>query len=100
MELVYRVQTSAPDVFDVTSENKAVLDMYGPGSTALGCLMAVRLAKKGVRMVQVYYSKGDPWDAHADIEAHRKNARDSDQPFAAVVKDLKSRGVWKDRRVR
>ena len=58
--------------------------------------MAVRLVERGVRMVQVYYAKGDPWDAHADIQAHRKNAKDSDQPFAAVIKDLKSRGLFKD----
>src|SRR5262249_58315975 len=64
--------------------------------TARGCLTAVRLVEKGVRMVQVYYAKGDPWDAHVDIQAHRKNAKDSDQPFAAVIKDLKSRGLWKD----
>ena len=55
--------------------------------------MAVRLVERGVRMVQVYYAKGDPWDAHADIQQHRKNAKDSDQPFAAVIKDLKSRGL-------
>src|SRR2546422_5795700 len=67
-----------------------------PGSTARGCLMAVRLAEKGVRMVQVYYAEGDPWDAHYDILAQRKNAKDSDQAFAAVIKDLKSRGLWKD----
>ena len=70
--------------------------LYGPGSTARGCLMAVRLVERGVRMVQVYYAKGDPWDAHGDIQAHRKNAKDSDQPFAAVIKDLKSRGLFKD----
>jgi uncharacterized protein (DUF1501 family) len=58
--------------------------------------MAVRLIQRGVRMAQVYYAKGDPWDAHADIQAHRKNAKDSDQPFAAVIKDLKSRGLFKD----
>src|SRR6266511_4483292 len=58
--------------------------------------MAVRLVERGVRMVQVYYAKGDPWDAHADIQAHRKNAKDSDQPFAAVIQDLKSRGLLKD----
>jgi hypothetical protein len=96
METAYRMQTSAPDVFDVTKESKAVLDMYGPGSTALGCLMAVRLAEKGVRMTQVYYSKGDPWDAHTDILSYRKLAKDSDQPFAAVVKDLKQRGLLDD----
>jgi uncharacterized protein (DUF1501 family) len=58
--------------------------------------MAVRLIERGVRMAQVYYAKGDPWDAHSDIQAHRKNAKDSDQPFAAVIKDLKSRGLLKD----
>ncbi len=45
-------------------------------------------------MVQVYYAKGDPWDHHFDIELHRKNAKDSDQPFAALIKDLKSRGLF------
>jgi len=96
METAYRMQTSAPDVFDVSKESKAVLDMYGPGSTALGCLMAVRLAEKGVRMTQVYYSKGDPWDAHVDILSYRTLAKDSDQPFAAVIKDLKQRGLFDD----
>ncbi len=96
METAYRMQTEAPEVFDVRKESEATLKMYGPGSTARGCLMAVRLIEKGVRMVQVYYAKGDPWDAHADINAHRKNAKDSDQPFAAVIKDLKARGLFKD----
>ncbi len=89
MEVAYRMQTEAPDVFDVRKESEATLKLYGPGSTARGCLMAVRLVERGVRMVQVYYAKGDPWDAHIDIQAHRKNAKDSDQPFAAVIKDLK-----------
>ena len=93
MEVAYRMQTEAPDVFDIRKESAATLKMYGQGSTARGCLMAVRLVQRGVRMVQVYYAKGDPWDAHADIQAHRKNAKDSDQPFAAVIKDLKSRGL-------
>jgi hypothetical protein len=96
METAFAMQTAAPEVFDVSKESKAVLDMYGPGSTALGCLMAVRLAEKGVRMVQVYYSKGDPWDAHTDILSYRRLAKDSDQPFAAVVKDLKQRGMLDD----
>jgi Protein of unknown function (DUF1501) len=96
METAFHMQTEAPEVFDVSKESKAVLDMYGPGSTALGCLMAVRLAEKGVKMVQVYYSKGDPWDAHTDIMSYKKLAKDSDQPFAAVVKDLKQRGMLED----
>lgn len=96
METAYRMQTEAPDVFDIRKESEATLKMYGPGSTARGCLQAVRLVERGVRMVQVYYAKGDPWDAHTDIQAHRKNAKDSDQPFAAVIKDLKARGLFKD----
>ena len=93
MEVAYRMQTEAPDVFDIRKESKATLELYGPGSTARGCLMAVRLVERGVRMVQVYYAKGDPWDAHADIQDHRRTARNSDQAFAAVIKDLKSRGL-------
>ncbi len=96
MEVAYRMQTEAPDVFDIRKESQATLDMYGPGNVARGALMAVRLAEKGVRMTQVYYSKGDPWDAHGDIFAHKVNAKNSDQAFAAVIKDLKARGLWKD----
>jgi uncharacterized protein (DUF1501 family) len=88
------MQTEAPEVFDIRKESQATLELYGPGSTARGCLMAVRLVERGVRMVQVYYAKGDPWDAHSDIQQHRKNAKDSDQPFAAVIRDLKSRGLF------
>jgi hypothetical protein len=94
MEVAYRMQTEAPEVFDIRKETEATLKLYGPGSTARGCLMAVRLVERGVRMVQIYYAKRDPWDAHNDIQAHRKNAKDSDQPFAAVIKDLKSRGLF------
>jgi hypothetical protein len=94
METAYRMQTEAPDVFDVRKESEATLKLYGEGSTARGCLTAARLVERGVRMVQVYYAKGDPWDHHFDIELHRKNAKDSDQPFAALIKDLKSRGLF------
>ncbi len=96
MEVAYRMQTEAPEVFDVRKESQATLDMYGPGPVARGALTAVRLAEKGVRMTQLYYSKGDPWDAHGDIFAHKVNAKNSDRAFAAVIKDLKQRGMWKD----
>ena len=96
MEVAYRMQTEAPEVFDIRKESEATLKLYGAGSTARGCLMAVRLVERGVRMVQVYYGKGDPWDAHADIQQHRVNAMNSDRPFAAVIKDLKQRGLLKD----
>jgi uncharacterized protein (DUF1501 family) len=94
METAYRMQTEAPDVFDVRKESEATIKMYGEGSTARSCLTAARLIERGVRTVQIYYSQGDPWDAHQDIQAHRKNAKDSDQPFAALVKDLKARGLF------
>ncbi len=94
METAYRMQTEAPTVFDVRKESEATIKMYGEGSTARGCLTAARLIEKGVRMVQVYYAAGDPWDHHADILMHRKNAKDSDQPFAALIKDLKARGLF------
>ena len=96
METAFRMQTEAPDVFDVAKETKATLDMYGPGSTALGCLMAARLVEKGVRMVQTYYGKGDPWDAHNDILTYKKLAKDSDQAYAGLIKDLKQRGLFED----
>ena len=96
MEVAYRMQTEAPEVFDIRKETQATLELYGAGSTARSCLMAVRLVQRGVRMVQVYYAAGDPWDHHGNIQLHRKNALDSDRPFAAVIKDLKSRGLFKD----
>jgi uncharacterized protein (DUF1501 family) len=96
MEVAFRMQTEAPEVFDIRKETQATLELYGPGSTARSCLMAVRLVQRGVRMVQVYYAARDPWDHHGDIQLHRKTAIDSDRPFAAVIKDLKSRGLLKD----
>ena len=96
MEVAYRIHTEAPEVFYIRKETKATHELYGPGSTARSSLMAVRLVQRGVRMVQVYYAAGDPWDHHGNIQLHRKTALDSDRPFAAVIKDLKSRGLLKD----
>jgi hypothetical protein len=96
MEIAYRMQTEAPEVFDVRKESQETLDMYGEGTTARGCLQAARLVEKGVRIVQVYYASGDPWDAHGDIMAHKTNAKNSDQAYAALLKDLKQRGLWDD----
>jgi hypothetical protein len=96
METAFRMQTEAPDVFDISKEPESVRSMYGDSSTAVSCMMSIRLAERGVRMVQSYYSKGDPWDAHTDIMSYRRLARDSDQPFAALIKDLKQRGMFED----
>jgi uncharacterized protein (DUF1501 family) len=56
----------------------------------------VRLIEKGVRFVQVYHDRGDPWDSHDNILKHRRAAREVDQPFAAMLQDLKGRGLWED----
>ena len=96
METAYRMQTEAPDVFDISKESPAVLKMYGNDSTSRGCLTAVRLIQRGVRMVQVYYAKGDPWDHHFNIERHLITGHGSDAGFSAVIKDLKQRGMFED----
>ena len=96
MEVAYRMQTEAPEVFDIRKEMQGDAGAVRAGQhRRASCLMAVRLVEKGVRMVQVYYAAGDPWDAHGDLYCqHRKPAFDSDRPFAAVIKDLKSRGLF------
>ena len=96
MEVAYRMQTEAPDVFDVSREPESVRADYGDGNFARGCLLARRLVERGVRMVQVYYGNGQPWDNHDDILIHRKHAQQSDQPIAALIRDLKQRGLLKD----
>ena len=96
MEVAYRMQTEAPDVFDIRKESEATLEAVRPRQHGARLPDGRAARRKGVRMVQVYYANGDPWDHHADIQAHRKNAKDSDQPFAAVIKDLKSRGLFDD----
>jgi len=93
METAYRMQTEAPDVFDVRKESEATIKMYGEGSTARSCLTAARLIERGVRTVQIYYSQGDPWDAHQDIQAHRKNAKiriNLSQPWSRISKPADS----------
>jgi hypothetical protein len=96
METAYRMQTEAPGVFDISKESEATQKLYGPGSTARGCLMAIRLIEKGVRMVNVYHDKNDPWDAHANILTHRKSASEVDQAYGALLTDLRGRGLWDD----
>jgi hypothetical protein len=93
MEVAFRMQTEAPEVFDLTKETEATRRLYGEGDFARGCIQARRLVERGVRVVQVYFSKGNPWDHHADIEQHRKLALRCDQAIAGLLKDLKSRGL-------
>jgi hypothetical protein len=95
-EIAFRMQAEAPDVFDVRKESEATRARYGDGNFARGCLLARRLVERGVRMVQVYFGDGQPWDNHDDIQIHRKLARQSDQPIAALLQDLKASGLLKE----
>ncbi len=96
-ELAYRMQTEATDAFDVEQEPQAIRDMYGTGSFARQCLMARRLAERGVRFIQLYHGDGQPWDSHDDIAIQHKNlAHDCDQAIGALLTDLKQRGMLEE----
>jgi len=96
-ELAYRMQMEATDAFDVSKEPQHIRDMYGPGVYARQVLIARRLLERGVRVIQLYQGAGQPWDNHDDIHiGHRNLARESDQPIAALIKDLKQRGMLDD----
>ncbi|MDP1799299.1 MAG: DUF1501 domain-containing protein, partial [Planctomycetaceae bacterium] len=93
-ELAYRMQMEATDAFDITQEPKHILEMYGEGVQARQLLIARRLVERGVRFVQLWHGEGQPWDNHDDIEVnHRRLAKQLDQPLAALLKDLKQRGL-------
>ena len=94
-EMAYRMQSSAPDLMDLSDEPQHVLDMYGvePGkpSYALNCLLARRLVERGVRFVELFH---EAWDQHGNlVNDLKKNCRDTDRASAALVKDLKQRGL-------
>jgi len=96
-ELAYRMQTEATDAFDTGKESQATRDLYGSGNFARSCLMARRLAERGVRFIQLYHGAGQPWDSHDDIEVqHRNLARDVDQGIGALLTDLKQRGMLEE----
>lgn len=95
-ELAYRMQFEAQDAFDISKESELTRKTYGEGEFANACLIARRLAERGVRMTQIYYGDGQPWDDHGDIANHKNHARHSDKPIAALLKDLKSRGMLQD----
>lgn len=97
LEVAFRMQTEAPEAFDITRESRATRDLYGEGPFADSCLAARRLVERGVRMVQVYYGKGQPWDDHGNLEkGHRAKAQNSDRAIAGLLRDLKSRGLLED----
>ena len=98
-EMAFKMQASVPELTDLSSEPKSVLDMYGPevhrkGSYAYNCLMARRLAQRGTRYIQLMHAG---WDQHSNLPKQLPNqCRDTDQPSAALVKDLKAHGLLDD----
>jgi hypothetical protein len=94
MEVAFRMQTEAPEVFDIRKETAATRARYGDSDFGHGCLMALRLVEHGVRMVQVYYGERIPWDSHDDIQVHARLAHEADGPIASLIQDLKSRGLF------
>lgn len=93
-ELAYRMQMEATDAFDLAQEPKHVLDAYGSGIHGRQLLLARRLVERGVRMVQLYHGDVQPWDSHNDLEKGHKNlANECDGPIAALLTDLKQRGL-------
>jgi len=96
LELAFRMQFEAKEAFDLGRESALNRDLYGPGEFANACLLARRLVERGVRVVQIYYGNDQPWDDHQDITRHRDHAQKSDRPIAALLKDLKARGLLED----
>jgi hypothetical protein len=97
METAFRMQFAATDAFDLTREPQTLRDAYGRSHFSNGCLLARRLCERGVRFVQVYYGNGQPWDTHSKHEeSTRKLATDIDRPIAALLADLKQRGMLDD----
>jgi hypothetical protein len=93
-ELAYRMQMEATDAFDVSREPQNIRDLYGPGVQARQMLIARRLVERGVRYVQLWHGEGQPWDSHDDLEVrHRELAKQADRPIAALLTDLKQRGL-------
>ncbi len=98
-EMAYRMQTSVPEVMDLTDEPEYIFDLYGedarePGTFAANCLLARRLAERGVRFIQLFHQG---WDHHGGLPAGiQVQAKETDQPSAALVQDLKQRGMLED----
>jgi hypothetical protein len=97
METAFRMQTAASDAFDINREPPRVRAEYGESHFAHACLLARRLAERGVRFVQIYYGNGQPWDTHRNHnDTTRRLCQDIDQPMAALLTDLKRRGLLDD----
>ncbi len=101
-ELAYRMQAEAPASVDLAGESAATKSLYGLGRPECAdfgrlCLLSRRLVERGVRFVQIYHGAGSKWDSHAGIEKnHSTLCHSMDQPVAALLKDLKARGLLED----
>jgi hypothetical protein len=96
-ELAFRMQMEADEAFDLSREPDHIRKMYGEGLQARQMMIARRLLERGVRFVQVWHGAGQPWDSHDDIKGnHGRLARECDQPIAALLSDLKQRGMLED----
>jgi hypothetical protein len=96
METAFHMQMHASTAFDIAREPETIRAMYGESTFARSCLLARRLVEAGVRFVTVYYTSSDnqPWDTHANHdERHRKLCQDSDRATAALITDLRARGL-------
>jgi len=97
MEAAYRMQFEALDVFDVRKEPAATRTEYGSTPFATGCLLARRLVERGVRYIHINYGAGQVWDDHKDINKNlRERCPDMDQASAALIRDLKRRGLLEE----
>jgi len=95
-ELAFRMQMEAAEAFDASKEPEHIRKLYGPGAHARQCLIARRLVERGVRYVQLYSGPGASWDTHFDIMQCRKLSKMWDQGIAALIKDLKQRGLLEE----
>lgn len=96
-ELAFRMQMEAAEAFDIEQEPKHIQEMYGSGVHGRQTLIARRLLERGVRYIQLWHGASQPWDNHSNIESlHRKLAGEIDQPIAALMADLKQRGLFED----
>ena len=96
-ELAFRMQMEATDAFDISNEPAHIRATYGDHVHGRQTLIARRLLERGVRVVQLWHGAGQPWDHHDNIEANlRKHSADIDGPIAALISDLKQRGLFED----
>ena len=96
-ELAFRMQRDATDAFDISREPGHIRELYGSEVHGRQTLIARRLLERGVRYVQLWHGKGQPWDNHDNIEAnHRRLSEQIDRPIAALLTDLKQRGMLDD----